>query len=108
MKFKYLLFIILTFTLYCCTPEEYQDFLLNLTEENLPDDTYGYVDISKECNCLDQDYYWNCLDTYWLFEEDYNRIIEIINQSDYPCIYVWGVDVDGKNFEGFVLNYGLY
>ena len=92
----------------CCTPEEYQDFLLNLTEENLPDDTFGYVDISKECNCLDQEYYWNCLDTYWLFEAEYNRIIEIIDQSDYPCTYVWGVNVDGKNFEGFVLNYGLY
>ena len=108
MKLKIVIFLFMTFMLSCSTPEEFQDWLLSLTEETLPNDTYGYVDISKECNCLDQDYYWNCLDTYWLFEEEYNRILDIINKASQPCIYVWGVDVDGKAFEGFALGYGLY
>lgn len=108
MKLKHLLFLLISVTLFCCTPEENQDFLLGLTEENLPDNTYGYVDISNDCDCFEQEFYWNCYDSYYLFKEEYNRILEIIDQSNNPCIYVQGRDVKNKTFEGFVLNYGLY
>ena len=108
MKFKFLFFCFISFMLSCSTPEEFQDWLISLTEETLPDDTYGYVDISADCNCLDQEYYWMCYDTHYLFEDEYKRIIEIVNQAINPCIYAQGVDVEGKRFEGFVLNYGLY
>lgn len=105
MKFKYLLILLMSF-MFSCSPSPV-DFDLNWDgiDFSFPEGTFGYVNISKDCDCLDQEYYWNCLDSYWLFEEEFNRIIEMINQSNGPCNYVQGTDVYDKTFEGYVMNY---
>lgn len=63
----------------------------------------GVIYISDDCDCLQIENIAICSDPYWLNEDEHKRILEIINKSTEPCIYIQGVDMNDETFEGYII-----
>ncbi len=56
--------------------------------------------VSDNCDCTYQDF--NCGMLYFISEEEYNRLLSILNTSTEPCIYIYSND-GMKDFEGYLI-----
>lgn len=105
MKTKYMFLALLTSLLFLyCSPNIIDgDLSFDIGDINVP--WYGSINVSDDCDCLQDEFPWNCSDSYGIIEDEFKRLLEIINQSDEPCIYIQGIDYNGEDFEGYVISY---
>lgn len=84
--------------LFCCSKNDSE------SDESwgLPDLDIPSILISNDCDCppvIAND----CSELIFLSEVEYNRIVEIYEQSEEPCVYVIGTALLNEPFEGFVI-----
>jgi len=103
MKLKYILLTFLSSLLYlCCSKNEPEPFDLYgpiLGDLNLHA-LFIYDNIYDDCNCP-LDYYMDCGTIFFMSQEESERLMEIIEQSQDSCVYISGVENGGDTFEGF-------
>ena len=56
--------------------------------------------ISENCDC---DYTTKCSSSYFIYDTENERLMNILNESTDPCVYVTGKDNQGNSFEGYLL-----
>lgn len=57
--------------------------------------------ISENCEC---DYTSKeCSTPYFIYDTENERLMNILNESTDPCVYVLGKDNQGNSFEGYLL-----
>ena len=83
------LFVILTIVFFGCS---------NTSEPPTPNDCMIYgVYVASDCDCDN----YGCKSEYWITKEEYNRLLNIVNASPDPCIYIYGISIIGNDFEGY-------
>ena len=70
-------------------------------------DFFGSVLISDNCDCLQSTNPWTCSSHNCLTENEYKRILEIVNQQTEPCFYIEGVNCWGQTFEGYFIQLNM-
>ncbi|HEY5688678.1 MAG TPA: hypothetical protein VIS27_10290 [Yeosuana sp.] len=87
------LFAILTLVCFGCS---------NTSESPTVNDCKIYVVyVSSDCNCNNS----ICNSDYWITTEEYNRLLNIVNTSSEPCVYIYGTSFYGDNFQGYLLEF---